>query len=144
MDENVKTLPIMKIILFIASAWMAVVLLTACNSDKTGSSPEVLHDTILVSMLADFFIAEGAMIQLEYIQQKEPDAGAPLYREIFKKHGTTREAFIHSLEYHAQQPAKLDRIYDLAIQQLQREQEAMTQKKAAEATVDSLKQKANQ
>jgi hypothetical protein len=138
MDAKGNTMKKMNMRELIAVILMSVCLLVACDSDKPGASPDVLHDTILVALLADFFIAEGAMIQLEYIQQKQPDSGVPLYREIFRKHGTTREAFIHSLEYHAQQPEKLDRLYDLAIQQLQMEQEVLNQKKEKETAENEM------
>lgn len=112
---------------------MLIFAVLACGTNTSGTPKDVLHDTVLVSMLTDFFIAEGAMIQLEYIQQKEPDSGVPLYQEIFRKHGVSREEFVRSLEYYAGQPARLDRLYDLAIQQLHLEQEKLSQKKEKES-----------
>lgn len=93
-----------------------------CSNKGGVTNDGILPDTIMVSMIADFFIVEGVMIQLEYLSRKESNSAVPLYNKIFEKHNTTRDDFIKSLEYYAKSPQQLDRIYDLAVQKLSREQ----------------------
>jgi len=99
--------------------WMA---LMGCNTGRSPSPADVIPEGELVEILADFFVAEGAMIQLEYIHRKQPDSGAPLYKAIFEKHGITRDQVISSIEYYSHDEGKIDRIYDLVILELSRRQ----------------------
>lgn len=100
--------------------------------NKGAATPDgILPDTVMVSMIADFFITEGVMIQLEYLSRKESGSAVPLYNKIFEKHKTTRDDFIKSLEYYSKTPEQLDRIYDLAIQKLSREQMELSEKAKA-------------
>jgi uncharacterized Zn finger protein len=107
-----------------------------CRQPEPDEQRQVIADSVMVAVLADFFLTEGVMIQLEYIQQKQPDSAIPIYEQLFRKHGITREDFRHSLEYYAEKPLMIDKIYDQVIQQLSIEQMALrdagAEKQAAE------------
>ncbi len=108
---------ISKISLAVAFIFILSVFQGCVKKGVTGSEG-ILPDTVMVSIIADFFIVEGVMIQLEYLNRKEIGSAIPLYGKIYEKHKTTREEFIRSMEYYAKTPSQLDRIYDLAVQKL--------------------------
>lgn len=112
-----------------------------CRQAAPDEQKQVISDSLMVAVLADFFLTEGVMIQLEYIQQKQPDSAIPIYEQLFRKHGITREDFRYSLEYYAEKPMVIDKIYDQVIQQLSIEQMALRdvgeEKKAADPKENS-------
>jgi hypothetical protein len=96
-----------------------LVMMTGCSGKKGSGTPEeLLPDSVMVEILTDMFLVEGVMIQLEYLQSKQPDDAVPYYAEIYKKHQTDRETFTAGMEYYARQPERLDRIYDMVVQKL--------------------------
>jgi hypothetical protein len=105
------------------------VFFAGCDLGQTSTPEGLIPDSLLVEVLADFFIAEGAMIQLEYIHRKQPDSGAPLYKAIFEKHGINRDQVISSIDYYSQDDEKIDRIYDLVILELSRRQSSIGETK---------------
>jgi hypothetical protein len=114
-------------VLMAACSLITVILFSVgCDRKQDIRAPEdLLPDTIMVQMLTDMFLVEGVMIQLEYLQAKEPGDAVPYYAEIYGKYKTTREAFTASMEYYARKPEHLDRIYDMAIQNLTVLQDAL-------------------
>ncbi|MFO7723482.1 MAG: DUF4296 domain-containing protein [Bacteroidales bacterium] len=103
-----------------AASLLALMLMMNGCVRKQDNLPlqDVLPDSVMVQMLTDMFLAEGVMIQLEYLQAKESRDAVPYYAEIYKKYDTNRETFTTSMEFYAQDPERLDRIYDMVVQKL--------------------------
>ena len=110
-------------VVVVVATLFALMVSGGCSFFEKRVPPEIIPDSLLVEVLADFFIAEGAVVQLEYLHRKQPNSGVLLYQAIFDKHNVTREQVIKSIEFYAEDPEKIDRIYDLVILELNRRQE---------------------
>jgi hypothetical protein len=104
------------------------VAIASCRSGEERPPENLISESVMIQVLADFFLVEGVMIQLEYIHQKMPDSAIPHYQVLYEKHGITRDLFLESLDYYSGNPAQIDRIYDLAILELSKEQTRITKK----------------
>lgn len=133
----INRLGFMKLAGLILMLPVIVLMLSGCKDSGSKSilPGNVLSDSVMVSILTDIFLIEGVMIQLEYIQQKEQDAGILFYQMVMEKHGVSREQFRESLEYYATEPQLFDKLYDKVVQNLVVIQDAL--KKEAEATIDT-------
>ena len=96
---------------YIALFFCLVLTLPACNSDED-TPPGIIELHHMASLLTDVAIIDGSLNNLS----QQPDTlrlhGLHLYIAVFKLHHTDSVQFKKSLQYYANRPDLLVRIYD--------------------------------
>ena len=113
----------MKIILSILS-----VLLLACTAPKIEIPTEILSETAFESILKEIHLAE-AIFELNKSKGLEnaKNTLANNYQSIYKKHDISASTFSKSLDYYAENPEKLEKIYSTVLEELNEERSTLNQ-----------------
>lgn len=94
----------MKPVLKILSLFVALTLLTACNSKPPLSVNQ------MVNLLFDIYRFDATLSQLDYpISENQK---IQYYNSIFAKHNTTKEEYDEALKWYAAHPAEWTMVYD--------------------------------
>ena len=90
---------------------------------KSEELPEgILNDSLMTELIIDFSVVDAAYA-VSLTNPMSPRFRKELfYEQVVKKHGTTREQFVQSLEYYAQNTKQLQRIYEEALKELSKRQ----------------------
>jgi len=114
------------------SYWLTVVfclLLVSCGEKKDIPSTEVampadslISSDRMVHILADVHIVEAALLMERNENHETPGKPDLYYRGIFTKYHISRERYDMNLKFYRQNPAKLTRMYDKVIMELETRQ----------------------
>jgi hypothetical protein len=98
-----------------------IYVLVACYSCRSQSAelPEgILSDSLMKELIIDFAVVDAAY-SVSLTNSSMPKFRKELFfEEVVKKHETSREQFIKSLDYYAQNTKQLQRIYEEALKEL--------------------------
>lgn len=96
-----------------------LLLLAGCNRQtRDYPSGAAIPDSTMVMVVADMFLIEGAMIQLEYLQDKTNETPLPYYETVYKKYGITREQFLKTLPMYTGNARYSEKLYDRVIERI--------------------------
>jgi hypothetical protein len=114
----------MKILLSILS-----VFLLACTSPKTEIPTDILSETTFTNILKEVHLAE-ATFELHKTKGMENAKNelAHNYSTIYKTHEITADDFDKTLDYYAQHPEQLEKIYTSVLEELSKERTTLNQK----------------
>ncbi|MFQ3332681.1 MAG: hypothetical protein ACI84S_000920 [Thalassomonas sp.] len=114
----------MKILLSILS-----VFLLACTSPKTEIPTDILSETTFTNILKEVHLAE-ATFELHKTKGMENAKNelAHNYSTIYKTHEITGDDFDKTLDYYAQHPEQLEKIYTSVLEELSKERTTLNQK----------------
>ena len=113
----------MKIILSLLS-----ILLLACTAPKTEILTGILSEAEFANMLKEVHLAEAAF-ELNKIKglKNAKNTLANNYQLIYKKYNITDTDFSESLDYYAENPEKLEKIYTDVLERLTNEHSTLDQ-----------------
>ena len=113
----------MKIISFILC-----VTFLSCGSPQKNIPNEILSENILIDLLKDIHLAE-AKFELHKTKGMENTKNelAHNYSSIYKKYEITVDDFDKTLDYYAQNPEKLEKIYTRVLEQLTKDRTILDQ-----------------
>lgn len=98
---------------------VVLLLLVGCNRQtRDYPSGATIPDSTMVMVVADMFLIEGAMIQLEYLQDKTNETPVPYYEAVYKKYGITREQFLKTLPMYTGNARYAEKLYDRVIERI--------------------------
>jgi hypothetical protein len=111
---------------------LVILMATACRhaSDPYPTGGDI-PDSLMVNIVADMFLIEGTMIQLEYLQERSTEASPAYYDAVYSKYSITREQFLKTLKLYTDNAEFADKLYDRVILKLG-EMEATQNKKPAD------------
>jgi hypothetical protein len=98
-------------------------LLIIFNSCADQKQQKIIPRKDLVSLMVDLHIADAMSLNNSINEQFGGLDSALLYNTVLKSHGYTKEQFIYSLNYYAQEPEKLINIYDEVFAALSKQSE---------------------
>ena len=111
----------MKIILSLLS-----ILLLACTAPKTEILTGILSEAEFANMLKEVHLAEAAFERTKSKGLKNAkNTLANSYQSIYKKHDISASTFSKSLDYYAENPEKLEKIYTDVLGQLTNERSTL-------------------
>ena len=113
----------MKILPFILS-----LILLSCGAPKTEIPQDILSENIFINLLKDIHLAE-AKFELHKTKGMENAKNelAYNYSSIYKKYEITVVDFDKTLDYYAQNPEKLEKIYTRVLEQLTKDRTILDQ-----------------
>lgn len=113
----------MKIISFILS-----LILLSCGNPKTEIPQDILSKNSFIGLLKDIHLAE-AKFELHKTKGMENAKNelAHNYSSIYKKYEITVDDFDKTLDYYAQNPEKLEKIYTRVLEQLTKDRTILDQ-----------------
>ena len=113
----------MKIISFILC-----LISLSCGAPKTKIPQDILSENIFINLLKDIHLAE-AKYELHKTKGMENAKNelAHNYSTIYKTHEITGDDFDKTLDYYAQHPEQLEKIYTLVLEQLTKERTILDQ-----------------
>ena len=113
----------MKIISFILS-----LILLSCGNPKTEIPQDILSENSFINLLKDIHLAE-AKFELHKTKGMENAKNelAHNYSTIYKTHEITGDDFDKTLDYYAQHPEQLEKIYTSVLEQLTKERTILDQ-----------------
>ena len=113
----------MKIISFILS-----LILLSCGNPKTEIPQDILSKNSFIGLLKDIHLAE-AKFELHKTKGMENAKNelAHNYSSIYKKYEITVDDFDKTLDYYAQNPEKLEKIYTSVLEQLTKDRTILDQ-----------------
>ncbi len=96
---------------------ISVVLLCSCNKNRL---PEgVLDEKTMVDLLSEMHTADAFFtVTTDYESDTMIGQMNYTYDQIFKRHGTTKQAFEQSLEYYSKNPKKYRDMYEKVVLKL--------------------------
>ena len=103
-------------------------LLLACAEQKENITKDVLSEHEFVVVLEDIHLAE-AHFELHKTKgmEKAKNELVNSYTSIYKKHNISEEKFKETLNFYAQNPEKLEKIYANVLEQLTKERSTLDQ-----------------
>ncbi len=102
-----------------AIVFLLVAMFSACDRPSTVPA-DVLDRTKFTAVLTDMQLIEARMNHELVVQPRDQVPMAEYYEEAFRNNGVTKEQFVASFEYYAQDPAVLKAIYEEVITELGR------------------------
>ena len=113
----------MKIISFILS-----LILLSCGNPKTEIPQDILSKNSFIGLLKDIHLAE-AKFELHKTKGMENAKNelAHNYSSIYKKYEITIDDFDKTLDYYAQHPEQLEKIYTRVLEQLTKDRTILDQ-----------------
>jgi ferritin-like metal-binding protein YciE len=113
----------MKIISFILC-----VTLLSCGSPQTNIPNDILSENIFIDLLKDIHLAE-AKFELHKTKGMENAKNelAHNYSAIYETHEITADDFDKTLDYYAQHPEQLEKIYTRVLEQLTKDKTILDQ-----------------
>jgi len=103
-------------------------ILLSCGSQKTGIPKDILSENSFISLLKDIHLAE-AKFELHKTKgmQNAKNELARNYSTIYETHEITADDFYKTLDYYAQHPEQLEKIYTRVIEQLTKDRTILDQ-----------------
>lgn len=90
----------------------------SCSDKKPEKKGEVIDEEKFIDILVDVHIAD-AVLSVDF-DKENPDMFVPenFYNQVLKNHGITRHDFDRSIEYYAEEPARLELLYQKVSEKL--------------------------
>ena len=100
----------------------------SCGAPKTKIPQDILSENIFINLLKDIHLAE-AKYELHKTKGMENAKNelAHNYSAIYKTHEITADDFDKTLDYYAQHPEQLEKIYTSVLEQLTKERTILDQ-----------------
>ena len=113
----------MKILSFILC-----LILIGCGNQQKETPQDILSENIFINLLKDIHLAE-AKFELHKTKGMENAKNelAYNYSSIYKKYEITLDDFDKTLDYYAQNPEKLEKIYTRVLEQLTKDRTILDQ-----------------
>jgi len=113
----------MKILSFILC-----LILLSCGNQQKETPQDILSENIFINLLKDIHLAE-AKFELHKTKGMENAKNelAYNYSSIYKKYEITLDDFDKTLDYYAQNPEKLEKIYTRVLEQLTKDRTILDQ-----------------
>ena len=113
----------MKILSFILC-----LILIGCGNQQKETPQDILSENIFINLLKDIHLAE-AKFELHKTKGMENAKNelAHNYSTIYKTHEITPDDFDKTLDYYAQHPEKLEKIYTRVLEQLTKDRTILDQ-----------------
>tara|TARA_B110000467_G_scaffold125842_1_gene118401 strand:- start:2 stop:346 length:345 start_codon:yes stop_codon:yes gene_type:complete len=113
----------MKILSFILC-----LILIGCGNQQKETPQDILSENIFINLLKDIHLAE-AKFELHKTKGMENAKNelAHNYSSIYKKYEITVDDFDKTLDYYAQNPEKLEKIYTRVLEQLTKDRTILDQ-----------------
>ena len=103
-------------------------LLLACAEEKENIPQDILSEKEFVVVLKDVHLAEANFeLQKNKGLENAKNELSNLYTSIYKKHNVSEEKFKETLNFYAQNPEKLERIYTNILEKLTKDRSALDQ-----------------
>ena len=104
-------------------------LLFACAEQKENLPKDILSENEFGIVLQEIHLAE-ANFELEKNKdiEKAKDELSNSYTSVYKKHNISKEKFEKTLNFYAQNPEKLEKIYTNVLEKLTKDRSALDQK----------------
>ncbi|HRZ42234.1 MAG TPA: DUF4296 domain-containing protein [Bacteroidales bacterium] len=120
----------MKYTIALIPVLLMILLFGSCrNHTRNYPADAEIPDSTMVKVVADMFLIEGAMIQLEYLQEKTNQSPLPYYEAVYRKYGITREQFLETLPLYTGNAGYAEKLYDRVIERINElEEEGKRQK----------------
>lgn len=99
--------------------FVAVVIILFCScSESSKSKTNIISQDSLVKIIIDMHLADAILLN-PLVQSKISDVSSnKLYHSVLQKYNITKERFVESIKFYAENPVVLDSIYDKVIEQL--------------------------
>jgi len=95
---------------------------SACKKKSVEIPADVLKKNEMIAILTDVQIAEAAITLHTTTGSNGADFTASYYKYIFNKHKITAVKYKRSMDWYAQHPELLDKVYEEVINQLSKKQ----------------------
>ena len=103
-------------------------LLLACSEQKENIPQDILSENEFVVILKDIHLAEAKFeLQKNNGIGKAKNELTNSYTSIYQKHNISEEKFKESLNFYAQNPEMLEKIYTDILEQLTKDRSALDQ-----------------
>jgi hypothetical protein len=113
----------MKIISFILS-----LILLSCGNPKTEIPQDILSKNSFIGLLKDIHLAEAKFeLHKNKGMENAKNELAHNYSSIYKKYEITVDDFDKTLDYYAQHPEQLEKIYTRVLEQLTKDRTILDQ-----------------
>jgi hypothetical protein len=104
------------------------VIFLGCGATKTETPKDILSENSFIFLLKDIHLAE-AKFELHKTKGME-NAKSELahnYSSIYKTHGVTEKDFDKTIDYYAQHPEQLEKIFTGVLEQLKKDRTILDQ-----------------
>ena len=110
------------------SSLILCLIFLSCGTPKTEIPQDILSENSFISLLKDIHLAE-AKFELHKTKGMENAKNelAHNYRAIYETHEITTNDFDKTLDYYAQHPEQLEKIYTRVIEQLTKDRTILDQ-----------------
>jgi hypothetical protein len=102
-------------------------IFSACTPGKSGT--DIIKHDQMVSLLTDLHIIDGSMYN---VVSQNPDTlykyGTGKYLALFKRYHVDSAQFRRSLNYYADKPVELEKIYDLVLARIKEKTDSINKK----------------
>ena len=101
--------------------YILLFVFAACNNDDITIPENIIPQSKMVQILADFHLAEVTANYKSLGDTNRIDV-MELYSQIYKKHSITKEQYKESYQFYLEHPTLLNKMYDEVINELSRRQ----------------------
>ena len=110
------------------SSFILCLILIGCGNQQKETPQDILSENIFIDLLKDIHLAE-AKFELHKTKGMENAKNelAHNYSTIYKTHEITPDDFDKTLDYYAQHPEKLEKIYTRVLEQLTKDRTILDQ-----------------
>lgn len=91
---------------------LIAIFLSACKGKSEEKKGEVIDEEKFIDILVDVHIADAILTINSDVKNPELYVPENFYYQVLNNHGITREDFDRSIEYYADDPAVLQKIYE--------------------------------
>ena len=109
---------------------IVIILFSSCNSNNENKIPDgIIPESKMITIITDLHLTD-ATLNIKHISKRSNNKEiAKYYKSVLKKYGYSRLQFNKSIEYHSDEPEKLDEIYDKVLEELSKKQEMVKKEK---------------
>ena len=110
------------------SSFILCLIFLSCGGPKTEIPQDILSENSFIGLLKDIHLAE-AKFELHKTKgmKNAKNELAHSYSTIFKTHGVTENDFDKTIDYYAQHPEQLEKIYTHVLEQLTKDRTILDQ-----------------